>query len=98
MSRITIIIETGYVRNDEIALEGVDVSSAPNGLHALQWYDTKGELEYANLEDGTKPQNKFISELPSWVNTCIENMAVRQEQLNIENQKLIQSMIDAQTK
>ena len=98
MARITIIVESGYVRDGELALDGVDVSSAPAGLHALQWYDTKGELEYANLEDGTKPQNEFISELPDWVNACIANMPARQEQINIENQKIIQSMIDAQTK
>lgn len=90
MSRITIIIETGLVKEDGIGCDGVDVSSAPSGLHALQWYETKGELEYMNLPDGTKPQNEFITELPDWVNTCITNM----QATRIANEKAMQDLLN----
>ena len=98
MSRITIVRETGVVKQDGVGCEGVDVSSVPYEIHALQWYDTKGELEFFNLPDGTKPQNQFITELPDWVTTCIANIPARQAEIIIENQKIIQAIIDAQVK
>jgi hypothetical protein len=84
MSRITIIIEDGFVRQDSVQCEGVDVSSAPVGLHAFQWYGTKGELEFSNLVDGTKPQNEFVTELPAWASTCVANIPARQAQIEAE--------------
>lgn len=43
----------------------------PANIHALQWYDTEGEVEFINNPDRTKPQNKLISELPVWANACV---------------------------
>jgi hypothetical protein len=44
----------------------------PSNVHALQWYETEGDIEFNNNPDGTKPQNQPITELPSWANACVE--------------------------
>jgi hypothetical protein len=43
----------------------------PPNIHALQWYETEGEVEFINNPDRTKPQNELISELPAWANNCV---------------------------
>lgn len=77
MARITIVFENGLVIKDGAACSEVDLSSAPTNLHAFQWYDTKGELEFLTAEDGTKPHNEQITELPLWVGDCITNMEAK---------------------
>lgn len=47
-------------------VEGIDVSSVPSNVHALQWDGTKGSIEY---NDGTN--NSDITDLPSWAVDCI---------------------------
>jgi hypothetical protein len=44
--------------------------SIPANIHALQWYETEGEVEFINSLDRTKPQNELITELPVWANYC----------------------------
>lgn len=39
---------------------------APAGIHALQWKGTKGWIEFIDRDDGTKPQNEVITDLPDW--------------------------------
>lgn len=63
--KLTIIRDIGQVQVDGIGYEGLDMSSVPQDVHALQWSDSKGEIEYI---DG-KP-NKEISELPEWANSA----------------------------
>jgi hypothetical protein len=43
----------------------------PSDVHALQWKDTKGWIEFTDNDDGTKPQNEAITELPSWANAYV---------------------------
>jgi hypothetical protein len=44
----------------------------PSDVHALQWKDTAGWIEFEDNPDGTKPQNQPITELPAWANACVE--------------------------
>lgn len=44
----------------------------PSDVHALQWKDTAGWIEFNDNPDGTKPQNQSITELPSWANACVD--------------------------
>jgi uncharacterized protein YprB with RNaseH-like and TPR domain len=74
--RLSIIISDGTVVKDGVALTGLDLSFVDTSIHALQWYDTYGEIEYKTFFDVettqiVHPQNTVITELPSWANQSI---------------------------
>jgi hypothetical protein len=74
--RLTIIPSDRSVYIDNVVYTNLDLSycSVPNNVHAFQWYDTYGELEFKrSFVDGQviHPENKIVLELPDWVNACI---------------------------
>jgi hypothetical protein len=69
--KLTIIPVDGSVYKDGYSYSDLDLSSAPSNVHALQWKETAGWIEFTDNDDGTKPQNQPITELPSWANTCV---------------------------
>jgi hypothetical protein len=71
--RLTIVPSDKKVGVDNVFYSGLDLSSCaiPANIHALQWYETEGEVEFVDNPDRTKPQNELISELPVWANSCI---------------------------
>jgi hypothetical protein len=72
--RLTIVPIDKKVGIDGMFLENLDLSTCgiPANIHALQWYETEGEVEFTDNPDRTKPQNEFILELPAWANACID--------------------------
>jgi hypothetical protein len=69
--KLTIIPADDAVYKDGNSYSGLNLAAAPSNVHALQWKDTKGWIEFTDNDDGTKPQNEVITELPSWVNACV---------------------------
>lgn len=71
--RLTIIPIDNKVGIDEEFFGSLDLSNCniPSNVHALQWYETEGEIEFITNPDRTKPQNEIISELPVWANACV---------------------------
>ena len=69
--KLTIIPVDGAVYKDGYSYSGLNLSTAPSNVHALQWKDTNGWIEFTDNDDGTKPQNEAITELPSWANACL---------------------------
>jgi len=69
--KLTIIPVDGAVYKDGYSYSGLNLAAAPSNVHALQWKDTKGWIEFTDNDDGTKPQNEAITELPSWANACV---------------------------
>lgn len=69
--KITIIPVDGAVYKDGYLYSRLDLSVVPSNVHALQWKDTAGWIEFVNDTDGTKPQNEPITELPDWANACL---------------------------
>ena len=67
---LVIIPSDGAVYVDGYSFPDLDLSNVPSDVHALQWKNTKGWIEFKDLDDDTKPQNQVITELPSWANTC----------------------------
>lgn len=67
---LTIIPIDGAVYVDGYSFSGLDLSEAPADVHALQWKTDKGWVEFKDNDDGTKPQNQPITELPAWANSC----------------------------
>lgn len=61
MSRITIIPADTFCSIDGVGYHGVDMSTVPLSVHAVQWYSTTGWVEFVDLPDGTKPANQTIS-------------------------------------
>ena len=69
--KLTIIPSDNAVYKNGECYLGLDLSNVPTNIHALQWYETEGEIELINNLDRTKPQNEIIFELPVWVDDCL---------------------------
>jgi hypothetical protein len=71
--KLTIIPIDNAVYIDGLPYINLDLtqSGIPSNIHALQWKDTSGWLEFNNNLDGTKPQNESITSLPEWANIAI---------------------------
>ena len=67
--KLTIIPIDNAVYKDEIVYSGLDLSSCgiPDGVHALQWHEDSGWIEY---ESPLVP-NEDITALPSWADACV---------------------------
>jgi hypothetical protein len=67
--RLTIIPVDGTVNKDGLAYLELDLSSCniPEDVHALQWHDTAGWIEY----NSPLVENQPITELPAWANCCV---------------------------
>jgi hypothetical protein len=69
--KLTIIPVDGAVYKDGYCYSRLDLSGVPSNVHALQWKNTTGWVEFVDNDDGTKPQNEPITSLPDWANTCL---------------------------
>ena len=71
--KLTIIPADGSVGEDNVFYLGLDLSSCniPADVHALQWQDTAGWIEY----NSPLIENQPITELPAWANCCLTKWA-----------------------
>jgi hypothetical protein len=67
--KLTIIPVDGAVGKDSKFYNGLALSSCniPSDVHALQWNDTAGWIEYNSSEI----DNETITQLPAWANCCV---------------------------
>lgn len=67
--KLTIIPVDGSVGENGVFYNGLDLSSCniPGDIHALQWQDTAGWIEY----NSPLVENQPITELPAWANCCM---------------------------
>ena len=56
---ITIIKDDQAVYEDEVAVDGIDLSDLPDDFHALQWDGKVGEIEWKTV---TTPNQEISSE------------------------------------
>jgi hypothetical protein len=75
--RLTIIPIDSFVAVDgNSSRKPLDLSSCniPSNIHALQWYETKGWVEFNDDNDPFTPRqpNEQITELPTWATACVE--------------------------
>lgn len=69
--KLSIIPSDKAVYVDGASQLNLDLSFIPSNIHALQWYETHGELEFVKeFVDGSfvYPNNQQINELPDWAN------------------------------
>jgi hypothetical protein len=67
--KLTIVPVDRLVGENEVFYNNLDLSSCniPADVHALQWLDTAGWIEY----DSPLVENQPITELPAWANCCM---------------------------
>jgi hypothetical protein len=67
--RLTIIPADGSVGENGVFYNNLNLSSCniPADVHALQWDDTAGWIEY----NSPLVENQPITELPAWANCCV---------------------------
>lgn len=67
--KLTIIPADGAVGENDVFYNNLDLSSCaiPADVHALQWQDTAGWIEY----NSPLVENQPITELPAWANCCM---------------------------
>ena len=61
--RVTIVSDDQKVSVNNYPIEGLDLSFLSSDIHAVQWYDTKGEVEFRRTADGYHPPNLVITDL-----------------------------------
>ena len=65
--KLTIIKNDGAVYNDNVSYANLSLPTIPTDVHALQWNNDKGHIEFI---DNVKA-NETITELPSWANDAL---------------------------
>lgn len=65
--KLTIIKDDNAVYKDGLCLDGLPLTTIPSDVHALQWKDSTGWIEYV---DQIKP-NESIVQLPSWATAAL---------------------------
>lgn len=69
--KITIILPDGAVYKDNVSFSGLDLSTAPNNVHALQWENNAGWIEFKAEEEFRRTPNENIIVLPDWANVAL---------------------------
>jgi len=65
--KLTIIKEDGAVYKDGKSYLELSLPTIPNEVHALQWNESIGHIEFVDNIKG----NEAITELPSWANDAL---------------------------
>lgn len=57
--RVTVVPEDKFIRKDDIFTHLPEWNFNDSNIHAIQWYDTEGEIEYKGKP---KPPNEFFTD------------------------------------
>ena len=84
--KLTIIPVDGSVGKDGKFYTAINLISCaiPSDVHALQWQDTAGWIEY----ESPLVQNQEITSLPDWANACVTKW---QELYDAEQAKILEA-------
>lgn len=71
--KLTVIVDDKSVYENGVSYSGLNLSSVPAGIHALQWDSDAsfGWIEFSEIPNTPKQQNQEITELPSWAVDCM---------------------------
>lgn len=87
--KLTIIPSDGAVYKDNVSFSGLDLSTIPANVHALQWDNAAGSIEFKPESDFKKLPNEAISELPLWAIEAVSAWdSAKAAQLAIEEEKI----------
>jgi glycogen debranching enzyme len=65
--KLIIIKDDGAVYKDNVSFAELSLPTIPSDVHALQWKDSVGHIEFTN----NVKANEAITELPSWANDAL---------------------------
>ena len=88
--KLTIIKDDGAVYKDSVSYSDLSLPTVPSDVHALQWNDTVGHIEFV---DNVKA-NEAITELPSWANDALTAWQTAYDEEQAEIAKL-KSQVEA---
>lgn len=94
-SRVTIVPSDTVCIIDGVSRTGVDMSSIPANLHAMQWYRTWGEEEYVNPETLQMQANVRITSLDAYAAVFASFQAIIEaEQRAVEEESIERTIIE----
>jgi hypothetical protein len=64
--RLTIIKEDGFVSVDNDGYNGIDLSAIDTSIHAIQWYETYGDVEIKDSKNRII-ENKEITSIDEYL-------------------------------
>lgn len=79
--KLTIVPADTMVYVDNEGIYNLDLSYVPTNVHALQWKTNIGWIEYVDNDDGTKPGNQVVTELPDWANRAVTDWETKKAEL-----------------
>jgi hypothetical protein len=80
--KLTIIPSDNTVYVNNYAIHNIDLSFIPSDVHALQWKNDLGWIEFVENDDFTKPQNEVINQLPDWANGAYNAWLTRKTEID----------------
>ncbi len=83
--KLTIIPSDKSVYVDNFSISGFDLSFIPQNVHALQWKDESGWIEFVENDDLSKPANERIFILPDWAQTAYNLWVAQKAQIDADN-------------
>lgn len=69
--KLTVIPVDGAVYKDGFSYSNLNLTGIPNNVHALQWDNGAGWIEFKNENEFRKPANQSITALPDWANAAL---------------------------
>jgi len=78
---VSIIPIDGAVYVDGFSFSGLSFA-VPEDVHALQWRSSKGWIEFIDSDEGFKPQNEAITELPAWAVAAVAKWQETKDELD----------------
>lgn len=88
---MTIIPSDSIVTIDGVSFSGIDMSGLDPTIHAVQWYETHGELEIKNIVTGKMVANININNLDLFSNIIYQfNTMLAASQSAAEEQNIVE--------
>jgi hypothetical protein len=96
--KLTIIKDDGAVYKDGKNYLNLNLNSIPSDVHALQWNNDNGHIEYVEGTDHVL--NEKITELPSWVNDALIEWQTAHDAQKIKDaeRQALEAQMEAQQK
>jgi hypothetical protein len=69
--KLTIIVPDNTVYKEGVSFSSLDLSAAPSNVHALQWDNNAGWIEFKPEAEFIKAPNENITVLPDWATAAV---------------------------
>ena len=94
--KLTIIIDNKQVYKNEICYSNLEWQGTPLNVHALQWFDSYGWIEFTD-----NSPNENITVLPEWANNALNAWEIANapkppptpEEIQYQNKELASSLL-----